>query len=201
MLEDLITNYGYIAIFGMLMFGIAGLPVPEELLLLYAGYNVSMHRLSLFPTITSGVAGAMCGITVSFLIGRFIGLPVVHRFGRFLHVTDENLQRVHNWYERWGKWTLTFGYYVPGVRHLTALVAGTTKMEWHEFAAFAYGGAVMWANTFVLTGYFLGPQTLELAGIISRDLTLFSVAIILSVTVILLVRYYIVRTSKSKNNL
>ncbi len=178
------------------MFGIAGLPVPEELLLLYAGYNVSMHRLSLIPTITSGMAGAICGITVSYLIGRFVGLPAVHRFGRFFHVTDENLQKVHSWYERWGKWTLTFGYYVPGVRHLTALVAGTSRMKWHGFAVFAYAGAIVWANTFVLTGYFLGPQTLKVAETIRRGLTMFSIIIILSVTGILVTRYYTAKRRK-----
>jgi membrane protein DedA with SNARE-associated domain len=196
MLEELIVNYGYAALFGILMFGIIGVPVPEELLLLYAGYNVSMHRMSLIPTIAAGAAGAMCGITMSYLIGRFIGLPAVHRFGRFLHVTDENLKKVHDWFERWGKWTLTFGYYVPAVRHLTAIVAGTTGITWREFAAFAYSGAVIWANTFVLAGFFLGPQTLKIAGIFTRDLTLFSIAIILSVIIVLLIRYYLMSRRK-----
>jgi membrane protein DedA with SNARE-associated domain len=62
MLIELITNYGYAALFGLLMFGIIGIPISEELLLLYAGYNVSMNRMSLIPTIAAGTLGAMCEI-------------------------------------------------------------------------------------------------------------------------------------------
>lgn len=191
MLIDLITHYGYATLFGLLMFGIIGLPISEELLLLYAGYNVSMNRMALIPTIAAGVLGAMCGVTVSYLVGRFIGLPAIHKFGRFLNITDENLQKAHDWFEHWGKWSLTFGYFVPAVRHLTAIVAGTTKLAWHEFAIFAYSGALIWANVFVLTGFFLGPETLNIAKVVPRYLELFSIAILLSVAIVLFVRYLI----------
>ena len=199
MLIDLITHYGYAALFGLLMFGIIGLPISEELLLLYAGYNVSMNRMALIPTIAAGVLGAMCGVTVSYLVGRFIGLPAIHRFGRFLHITDDNLKKVHDWFERWGKWTLTFGYFIPVVRHLSSIVAGTSELAWHEFAVFAYSGALIWANVFVLTGFFLGPETLKIADVVSRNLTLLSIATLLSVTIILLVRYYLMRRKKNAN--
>jgi membrane protein DedA with SNARE-associated domain len=187
---NLITHYGYVALFGLLMFGIIGVPISEELLLLYAGYNVSMNRMSLMPIIAAGAFGAMCGVTVSYLIGRFIGLPAIHRFGRFFHITDENLKKVHDWFERWGKWTLTFGYFVPVVRHLSSIVAGTSKLVWCKFAIFSYSGALIWANAFVLTGFFLGPETLKIAEVVSRNLTLLSIATLLSVTIVLLVRHY-----------
>ncbi|MGA2070186.1 MAG: DedA family protein [Sedimentisphaerales bacterium] len=199
MLIDMITHYGYVALFGFLMFGIMGFPMTEEFLLLYAGYNVSMNRMSLIPTIAAGALGAMCGVTVSYLVGRFIGLPAIHRFGRFLHITDENLQKIHDWFERWGKWTLTFGYFIPVVRHLSSIVAGTSKLAWHEFAVFAYSGALIWANAFVLTGFFLGPETLKIADAVSHNLTLLSIATLLSVTIVLFVRHYLMKRKKNAN--
>lgn len=199
MLIDLITHYGYAALFGLLMFGIIGVPVPDELLLLYAGYNVSMNRMAFIPTISAGVFGAVCGITVSYLIGRFIGLPVIHKFGRLLHITDENFQKAHYWFEHWGKWTLTFGYFIPAVRHFTAVVAGTSKLAWRNFAIFAYSGALIWASVFVLTGFLLGPETLKLANVLQRDLTMFSIVTLLSVTFVLFVRYYLVQWKKDAN--
>jgi membrane protein DedA with SNARE-associated domain len=199
MLIDLITHYGYVALFGLLMFGTIGFPISVELLLLYAGYNVSMNRMALVPTIGAGILGAMCGVTVGYLIGRFIGLPAIHRFGRFFHITDENLKKAHDWFERWGKWTLTFGYFIPVVRHLSSIVAGTSKLAWHKFAIFAYSGALIWANAFVLTGFFLGPETLKIAKDVSRNLTLFSIATMLSVTIILFVRHYLMRRKKNAN--
>jgi membrane protein DedA with SNARE-associated domain len=199
MLIDLITHYGYVALFGFLMFGIIGFPMSEELLLLYAGYNVSMHRIALVPTIVVCALGAMCGVTISYLMGRFIGLPAIHKFGRFLHITDENLRNVHDWFEHWGKWTLTFGYFIPVVRHLSSIVAGTSKLSWHEFAIFAYSGALIWANVFILAGFFLGPETLKIANVVKRDLMLFSIATLLSVTIVLFVRYYLMRQKKKAN--
>lgn len=193
MFVELITQYGYVGLFGLLMFGIVGVPVPEELLLFCAGTLASSGKMNLPFTICAGVLGAMCGITASYTIGRFIGLPAIHKFGRFLHITDENLRNIHDWFERWGKWTLVFGYFVPAVRHLSAIVAGTSKLPWHEFAVFAYGGALIWANIFVLAGFFLGPQALKIVPILYRDLMLISIATIVSTTIVLLVRHWIMK--------
>jgi len=57
-----------------------------------------------------------------------------------------------------GRWTLTFGYYIPGVRHFTAYVAGTADMPFPEFAIFAYSGGFLWCMTFLSLGYFLGER-------------------------------------------
>jgi membrane protein DedA with SNARE-associated domain len=83
---------------------------------------------------------------------------VVHRFGRWLHVDDADLARAHDWFERLGGWSLTFGYFVAGVRHLTALAAGMAKFEPPKFAAFAYTGALLWTSTFIGLGILLGER-------------------------------------------
>lgn len=114
MLINLITHYGYAALFGLLMFGIIGIPVPDELLLLYAGYNISVHRMDLLATLIIASFGAMCGITVSYLIGRFVGLPAIRKFGRFVHITDDNSQKAHNWFERRGSGLLLLAiFFLP----------------------------------------------------------------------------------------
>jgi membrane protein DedA with SNARE-associated domain len=141
----------------------------------------------------------MFGITVSYLIGRFIGLPTIRRFEGLIHITDENLQKANNWFGRWGKWILTFGYFIPAIRHLTAIVAGTSKLAWHKFAIFAYSGALLWANAFILTGFFLGPETLKIAKVIQHYLTMFSITTLLSMAVILFVRHHLIRWKKNTN--
>ena len=55
-----------------------------------------------------------------------------------------------------------FGYYIAGVRHLTAYAAGASKLEYHVFAAFAYGGAALWCGTFLTLGYLLGERWNEI---------------------------------------
>jgi len=153
-----ISTYGYPAIFVLLVFGIVGLPVPDETLLTFTGYLIFKGRLHLLPAFFSAFTGSACGITISYILGRTFGLALIHRYGKYIHLTEERIQYAHNWFERVGRWGLTFGYFVPGVRHFTAYAAGMSCLSPPEFAAFAYSGAFLWASAFISLGYFLGER-------------------------------------------
>ena len=99
-----VATYGYGALFGLLVLGIVGLPVPDETLLVFCGYLISKGTLSWPATYLAALGGSCCGITISYFIGRTAGLGVVHRFGRYLHVNDQHLDRVHRWFEHSGHW-------------------------------------------------------------------------------------------------
>jgi membrane protein DedA with SNARE-associated domain len=153
-----ISHYGYFGLFGLLMLGIVGLPVPDETLLTFSGYLIFKGRM-IFPlTFLSAFLGSSCGITLSYGLGRSLGFYLVHKYGRYVFITSERLDAVHQWFLLRGKWSLPIGYFIPGVRHLTAYVAGATRLEPPTFAAFAYSGAVIWSTTFILLGYFLGEE-------------------------------------------
>src|SRR5580765_7148149 len=134
---DWVTQYGAVALFFLLMFGVIGLPIPDETLLVFSGYLI--HKGTLNPVATFGMAflGAMSGISVSYWLGRVYGFRLIHKYGRYFHLTEERFQKIHRWFERFGRWTLFFGYYVAGVRHFTAVVAGATELEYPAFARFA----------------------------------------------------------------
>jgi membrane protein DedA with SNARE-associated domain len=157
-IELWISQYGYVAIFGLLILGIVGLPVPDETLLTFTGYLVFRGRMRLPLVYVSAVAGSLCGITISYILGRTFGLKLIHRYGRYLRITEDHVQKAHAWFARVGHWGLTFGYFVPGVRHLTAYAAGMSDVEPHQFALFAYPGGCLWVATFVALGYFLGDR-------------------------------------------
>jgi membrane protein DedA with SNARE-associated domain len=135
-----------------------GLPVPDETLLTFTGYLIYSGRLKLLPAFLSAFSGSVCGITVSYILGRTFGLALIHRYGKYIHLTEERIRYAHNWFERVGRWGLTFGYFIPGVRHFTAYAAGMSELQAHEFAVFAYSGAFIWATTFISLGYFLGER-------------------------------------------
>ena len=156
-----LSTYGYFALFGSLVFGIVGLPIPDETLLTLSGYLVFKGELSFIPTFLTAFSGSICGISLSYAIGRFGGYRFLHKYGHKLHVTDERLGKVDLWYERVGKWMLMIGYFIPGVRHLMALVGGTSKMKYRVFAAYAYSGGILWSLTFVSLGYYLGDSWAE----------------------------------------
>src|SRR5689334_21570152 len=153
-----ISQHGYAGIFSLLIFGIVGLPVPDEWLLTFSGYLVFKQTLLFIPTFAAAFLGSACGITVSYSLGRIFDTYVLLKYGPYIHITPERLKRVHSWFERWGRWTLLGGYFIPGVRHLTGYVAGASELSFSSFALFAYTGAFCWATAFITLGYFLGEQ-------------------------------------------
>jgi membrane protein DedA with SNARE-associated domain len=150
------------------MFGIVGLPVPDETLLAFTGYLVHQGTLSLPLAFASALAGSMCGISLSYFLGRAFGLGLIHRYGRYVRITEAHVNKAHDWFRRWGHWSLTFGYFIAGVRHFTAYAAGMSDLEPRQFALFAYSGAVLWVSTFLGLGYFLGERWTMVERIVQR---------------------------------
>jgi membrane protein DedA with SNARE-associated domain len=166
-----VATYGYFAIFGLLVLGIVGIPVPDEFLLTGCGFLIYRGDLHALPAFASALGGSMCGITCSYLIGRTLGWKFLHsRVGRWLHIRDEQIRFVHDWFNRIGHWALMIGYFIPGVRHFTAIVAGTSKLEYPGFAGFAYSGALLWVSTFLFIGYHFGSRWEEILGVIEHNL-------------------------------
>jgi len=153
-----VTEYGYIGIFSLLALGIIGAPIPDEGLLAFAGYLVYNEKLQLFPTLAAAFLGSVCGITLSYGLGRTIVHYLITKFGPAVQIAGDKVTHVETWFERVGKWGLLFGYYLPGVRHLIAFGAGVSKLPLSVFALFAYTGSFIWSVTFISAGYFLGSQ-------------------------------------------
>lgn len=173
-----VATYGYVAIFTLLVLGIVGLPVPDEFLLTSCGFLVYQGTLQLVPTVASALAGSITGITCSYILGRTVGWKFLHsRLGRMLHIKDEHIRRVHDWFDSIGHWALMIGYFVPGVRHFTAVVAGTSKLELGSFAMYAYTGAAIWVGIFVFIGYHFGSRWKAILGVVEHHLTLGSIAL------------------------
>ena len=189
MILQWVAHYGYAAIFFLLVLGIVGLPVPDETLLTFTGFLVYKHQLDPILAYVCASLGSMCGITVSYGLGRSLGIFVLHHYGRFLHVTPEEIDKVHDWFARFGRWTLLIGYFIPGVRHLTAVLAGTSKLKPLSFAIFAYSGAWLWSATFISIGYFFGEHWSQVLDQVQEHLNVF-ILIGLALLVVYLIWHY-----------
>jgi membrane protein DedA with SNARE-associated domain len=73
-----------------------------------------------------------------------------------------------------GHWALIVGYFVPGFRHFTAIVAGTSKLEYRGFALYAYTGAMLWVSTFLFIGYHFGEHFKRILELVEQNLKLAS---------------------------
>jgi membrane protein DedA with SNARE-associated domain len=153
-----IAQYSYIGIFIALGLGIVGLPIPDETLMAYAGFLVFQGKLNYLYTILVAFAGTSCGITIGYILGRAFGNPFVKKYASKMHVNPNEIEHAENFYNRYGKFALFIGYFIPGVRHMTAIFAGTSLMPYRTFALFAYTGGFLWTITLVSLGYFLGEK-------------------------------------------
>lgn len=185
-----ITQYGYVALFFLLMLGIVGLPIPDETIMVFSGYLIQRGTFHAGPTWVTAFCGSVCGITLSYWIGRKLGLPFVLRYGKYLHFTPERLGKVLQWFERVGHWALFVGYYIAGVRHFSAVVAGTSGLRWPAFALFAYGGAAVWVTTFLTIGYFVGEKWEVMAEQLHHNLMWISVVVLGVVGAYLVYRWW-----------
>ncbi len=173
-----ISRYGDTALCGLLMFGIVGLPVPDETLLCFAGFLAGKGVLEFFPTLFSAFIGSSIGITLSFLLGRLFGTALVERYGHVVHISGKEIHLVNDWFNRWGKWSLTAGYFLPGVRHLVAFVAGASRLQPAIFATFAYPGAALWTASFLSLGYYVGDDWAVILATIHRHLLVFAATVV-----------------------
>jgi membrane protein DedA with SNARE-associated domain len=159
-LLDWLMRYGAPVLFFAQVLGIVGLPVPDEFLLTVAGALVHRGLLHFTSTFAAAIAGCLSGITISYLLGRFIGLPVLLTR---LRLPPHAVLRGQTWFRRFGGWLLTFGYFIPGVRHVSAIAAGSTPLGYPTFARYAYPGGALWCSVFLGLGYVAGDRWREVA--------------------------------------
>jgi membrane protein DedA with SNARE-associated domain len=183
-LFDWLVRYGTPVLFLAQVGGIFGLPIPDELLLTLAGVLMRRGQLSVAPTVAAAISGSIAGITLSYLLGRTVGLAALQRVFRS---HEASLTRAQSWFLRFGHWLLTVGYFIPGVRHVTALAAGSSLLEFRTFATYAYPGAVLWSLTFLLAGYYAGDRWQEMASVVRGHLIIFGVSAAALLTIYLLV--------------
>jgi len=156
--HELIAHYGYISIFVILGIGIIGLPLPDEVLLTYLGYLTSDGRMHFLPAFLSALAGAWCGISISYLLGIKLGEPFLRKYGPKLFIKETAINRTSRLFNRYGAFVLFICYFIPGVRHVAAYVAGITNYSLQKFAFNAYLGALVWVTTFLVLGNRLGTR-------------------------------------------
>ena len=182
-----VPRYGYAAIAGLLAASVV-VPVPDDALLLVAGSLVYRGELALVPAIGAGALGSACGMTVSYGLGRWLGMRLIHRFGRYVHLEAARLDASRAWYLRWGRLSLFGGYFVPGLRHVAAFVAGSSGLSWRAFAALGYSGGLAWATAIVCLGYFVGAEWAHASARVHRILRELAVAAIVLASAILIFR-------------
>ncbi|MEY2196986.1 DedA family protein [Neobacillus sp. BF23-41] len=196
-IEYLLEHYGYFGITFALIGGIVGLPIPDEVLLTYIGYNVFQGKLSYIMSIVSAFVGATGGISLSYLIGYKFGLPLLEKFGPKIHITEQKINRTKKLFRKFGPYLLLLGYFIPGVRHLSAYIAAVNLFTFRKFAVYAFTGALIWSITFITLGRILGENWTSVELYIST----YSIYLITSLFVLSILFYFLWKRRNLKRDI
>lgn len=138
---------GHLGVAGVLVMttttGIIGLPGTEPTML-FAGFDVSQHKLSLVGIIIAGVIGDVLGATIAYSIGYFGRRELLLRHGAKLHVSERRLERAHGWFDRYGSPVVLISRLLPGVRAIFPYAAGVSEMPFVRFFVFTVLGSIIW---------------------------------------------------------
>lgn len=166
--KELIIQYGYLALFGLLAVGIVGLPVPDEILMTFVGYLTSIGWMNYTAALLVSFAGAMSGMLVSYTIGHKVGKPFIWKYGKWVRLTPSRLEKAEKWFHKYGPLTVCFGYFLPGVRHFSCYLAGMSGMRLWKYFQYAGGGALIWCTLFITLGHFIGKSADKLIPIVHK---------------------------------
>ncbi|MED4204937.1 DedA family protein [Neobacillus mesonae] len=151
-----INTYGYLMIFIFLFFGIIGIPAPEESLLFLIGLLIDQRSLTFLPAVLAAFFGAFTGMLSAYVVGKYIGSPFIHKYGKYVGITEERWFKVKNKYMRNVRKTIVFGFYMPGIRQISPYFAGINKISFLDFLLSSILGTVLWILPFILAGYYAG---------------------------------------------
>lgn len=153
-----IRSLGYAGV-GLLV-GISGvIALPgTEVPMLFAGFNVYDHKLSLFGIILAGVIGDVLGASAAYAIGRFASVELIERHGAKFHAKPSDLDRAHRWFAKYGPGVITISRWLPVIRAAFPYAAGVSKMPYPRFVAFATIGSIVWIGALGILGKAVGSQ-------------------------------------------
>lgn len=136
----------------------ACLPLPSELIMPFAGYLASTGRFSLLLVATAGAIGCNIGSAVAYAVGRYGGRPFIRRYGRYVLLSEHELNRVEAFFARYGAAAVFFGRLLPVVRTFIALPAGIAGMGQVRFHVYTFAGSWPWCFGLAWIGFKLGEQ-------------------------------------------
>jgi membrane protein DedA with SNARE-associated domain len=155
-LEPTLDHYGYLAVAGLVLIEDFGVPVPGETVLILGAVYAGTGRLNIALVALLGFLGAVLGDNIGFAIGHFGGRRLVERYGRYIFLTPERLNRATRFFERHGGKIIIVARFIEGLRQANGIIAGTTGMHWARFLLFNAIGAALWVGVWTSIGYFSG---------------------------------------------
>ncbi len=160
---QLVREGGLPIILVLMALGSACIPIPSEVVMLFAGFAVadpsqssSHHHLTLLGVSLAGLLGTMVGSWVAYGVGRAGRLELLERHGSKVHMGPGQIERADRWFQRHGEMVVLFGRVVPLIRAFVSLPAGIARMPLARFTVFSLIGSVPWVVGLAVLGDAVG---------------------------------------------
>ena len=163
-MTDEIAAYGYLAIFVLMVLESACVPIPSEVTMLFGGALVTApflapeQQLEFWLVVAAGTLGNLVGSWLAYWAGYAGGRPLVDRWGRYLLIRPHEVDKAHDWFERYGEQAVFFGRLLPVIRTFISLPAGVVRMSFWKFTVFTVLGCLPWCIALTWFGYQLGEE-------------------------------------------
>ena len=163
--DELISSYGYIAIFGIILLESAGIPLPGETILVgSAVYAASHDTLDIRLIIATAAAAAILGDNIGYQVGRTLGRKVLLRWGYLIGLDQRKLDLGEYLFLRHGGKIVFLGRFVAVLRVFAAVLAGANRFPPWRFLFFNVLGGITWAVAFGTGGFLLGHSFRRVEG-------------------------------------
>ncbi len=164
-LSHFVRDAGLPGIFALMALSSACIPIPSEVVMLFAGFAVAdptqsaaHHHMTMTGIILVGLAGTMVGSWVAYAVGRGGRLELFERHGAKLHMGPAQIERADRFFARYGEQTVLFGRMIPFVRAFVSLPAGVARMPLGRFTVLSLVGAIPWVVALAFAGHALGSD-------------------------------------------
>jgi membrane protein DedA with SNARE-associated domain len=157
-LAPILGHYGYLAVVGIVFIEGFGLLAPGQTILVVAGVYAGAGQLNIVLVALLGFLAATLGDNVGYLIGKVGGRRLVLRYGRYVFLTAERLEKAEKFFARHGGKIVSVARFIDGLRQVNGIVAGLAKMPWWRFLTFNAIGAALWVGLWTTLGYVAGDH-------------------------------------------
>ena len=158
LMEHWVEDYGYAAIFVLMLLESALIPFPSEVTMLAGGFYAAEGSLDLFWVTAAGVMGNMVGSWIAYAIGRKTGRAVLDRYGKYVLIRSHDVDKAEVWWDKYGEAATFFSRLLPVIRTFISLPAGIAKMPLGKFSVYTFLGVVPWTFGLAYLGLVLGDN-------------------------------------------
>jgi membrane protein DedA with SNARE-associated domain len=175
-LQLIFDEFGWLGVFGLMVFENATGITPSEIILAFAGWMlIERHGISPAFIPLAGLyagLGSAVGASITYWVARLGGRPLVEKFSRLFHIDLKYIEKVEEQCHKWGTGIVLVGRLIPGIRTLVSIPAGLVRIPFVRFFLATFAGAYVWCTLLIGAGYALGHEWKLISEYIKTNLPL-----------------------------